>query len=410
MPAAPPVPASGCLRIDVLIVTFYPSATLNVIAVLFGLLMIVSGLFHLIRVFGSHEAHRVWMGISGLLLVVIGVLLLRHLHLTVALIGLIIGLTWIVQGMTALIVSFSGGAREGRGWWILFGAVSLIGGVVITAVPTKSVTALAILAGIWFIIQGLFEIAGGFILPARGHQVPGHRGRSAATARSGSSSAVARAALPAQLADFLHPERVGTRGRSAGGLGPGKRNSKGCDMAIGPVQLIVLGFNHPDFHGEVITELERLRESGTVRVIDALAVYKDQDGELEVEHLSNLTQEEAIELGSKIGALIGLGIEGEEGMEAGAEAGAEMAAGGINVFGEAGDWDVLEDIPNDSAAALIMLEHHWAVPLRDAIARAGGFRISDGFISPLDLIGIGLMSAEEARELHAMETTAAAKS
>lgn len=146
-----------------LIVTFYPSATLNVIAVLFGLLMIVSGLFHLIRVFGSHEAHRVWMGISGLLLVVIGVLLLRHLHLTVALIGLIIGLTWIVQGMTALIVSFSGGAREGRGWWILFGAVSLIGGVVITAVPTKSVTALAVLAGIWFIVQGLFEIAEGFM-------------------------------------------------------------------------------------------------------------------------------------------------------------------------------------------------------------------------------------------------------
>jgi uncharacterized membrane protein HdeD (DUF308 family) len=146
-----------------LIVTFYPSATLNIIAVLFGLLMIVSGLFHLIRVFGSHEAHGVWMGISGLLLVVIGVLLLRHLHLTVALIGLIIGLTWVGQGMTALIVSFSGGAREGGGWWILFGAVSLIGGVVITAVPTKSVTALAVLAGIWFIVQGLFEIARGFM-------------------------------------------------------------------------------------------------------------------------------------------------------------------------------------------------------------------------------------------------------
>jgi hypothetical protein len=45
-------------------------------------------------------------------------------------------------------------------------------------------------------------------------------------------------------------------------------------MAIGPVQLIVLGFNHPDFHGEIIAELERLRESGTVRVIDALAVHK----------------------------------------------------------------------------------------------------------------------------------------
>jgi uncharacterized membrane protein len=174
------------------------------------------------------------------------------------------------------------------------------------------------------------------------------------------------------------------------------------------VQLIVLGFNHPDFHGEVIAELQQLRDSDTVRVIDSIVVYKDVNGELETEHLSNLTEQEAIELGSKIGALIGLGVEGEEGMEAGALAGAEEAAAeGINVFGDADAWDVLEDIPNDSAAALILLEHHWAVPLRDAIARAGGFRISDGFISPLDLVAIGLMSAEEAKELHAMETAAA---
>jgi uncharacterized membrane protein len=182
-------------------------------------------------------------------------------------------------------------------------------------------------------------------------------------------------------------------------------------MAIGPVQLIVLGFNHPDFHGEVIAELERLHASGTVRVIDSIVVYKNADGELEVEHLSNLTQQQAIELGSKIGALIGLGIEGEEGAEAGAELGAEQAADeGIDVFSGAEEWDVLADIPNDSAAALILLEHHWAVPLRDAIARAGGFRLSDGFISPLDLVEIGLMSAEEAKELHAMETSGAASS
>ena len=180
-------------------------------------------------------------------------------------------------------------------------------------------------------------------------------------------------------------------------------------MAIGPVQLIVLGFNHPDFHGEVIAELERLHENGMVRVIDSIAVYKDADGDLEMEHLSNLSQDEAIEIGSKIGALIGLGIDGEEGMEIGAEAGAEQAAEeGINVFGGE-EWDVLEDNPNDSAAALILLEHHWAVPLRDAIARAGGFRVSDGFISPLDLVAIGLMSAEEAEDLHAMETSGAAK-
>ena len=171
-------------------------------------------------------------------------------------------------------------------------------------------------------------------------------------------------------------------------------------MAIGPVQLIVLGFEHPEFHGEIIAELERLKESQTVRVIDALAVHKDADGEIEVAHLSNLSKDEAIELGSMVGALVGLGIEGEEGMHTGAEA----AADGISAFSDEDAWDVIEEIPNDSAAALILLEHHWAVPLRDAIARAGGHRISDGFISPLDLVEIGLLSSEEARELHAAES------
>jgi len=175
-------------------------------------------------------------------------------------------------------------------------------------------------------------------------------------------------------------------------------------VAIGPVQLIVLGFEHPEFHGEIIAELERLKESDTVRVIDALAVHKDAEGEIEVAHLSNLSKDEAIELGSKVGALIGLGIEGEEGLYAGAEAGAEAAADGVSAFSDEEAWDILEEIPNDSAAALVLLEHHWAVPLRDAIARAGGFRISDGFISPLDLVEIGLLSSQEAQELHAAET------
>src|SRR4051794_32973470 len=117
----------------------------------------------------------------------------------------------------------------------------------------------------------------------------------------------------------------------------------GDDMAIGPVQLIVLGFPNPDFHGEIIGELERLRQSDTVRVIDALAVYKDLDGELAAMHLSNLTDDEAIELGSKVGALIGLGFDGEEGAEAGAQAGAEAAADGISAFSDEEAWDVPED-------------------------------------------------------------------
>ena len=179
-------------------------------------------------------------------------------------------------------------------------------------------------------------------------------------------------------------------------------------MAIGPVQLLVLGFNQPEFHGEIIAELERLRESDTVRVIDALAVHKDAEGEIEVAHLSNLSKDEAIEFGSKVAALIGLGIAGEEGLEAGAEIGAEAAAeGGVQFFSDEAAWDILEDIPNDSAAALILLEHHWAVPLRDAIIRAGGVGLADGFIHPADLVAIGIVTAAEAEELGAMHPSAA---
>jgi uncharacterized membrane protein len=182
-------------------------------------------------------------------------------------------------------------------------------------------------------------------------------------------------------------------------------------MAIGPVQLLVLGFDKPDFQGEIIKELEKLRESDTVKVIDALAVHKDAEGEIEVMHLSNLTREEAIELGSKVAALIGLGIEGEEGMTAGAEIGAELAAEeGVHVFSDKEAWDVLEEIPNDSAAALLLIEHHWAVGLRDAIARAGGFRLADSFISPLDLVAIGMVTAEEAKKLEETEKAAEERS
>src|SRR5450755_3092720 len=163
-------------------------------------------------------------------------------------------------------------------------------------------------------------------------------------------------------------------------------------MAIGPVQLLVVGFDNPDFHGEIVAELERLRESDTVRVIDGLAVHKDANGDMEVAHLSNLTRDEAIEVGSTIGALVGLGIAGDE-------AGAENAAeGNLGAVADEEAWDVLADIPNGSAAALVLLEHHWAVPLRDAIARAGGFRINDGFIHPEDLVAIGLLAEEEAEE------------
>ena len=147
-----------------LIVTFHPTTSLNVIAVLLGILMILSGIFHLIRVFDPRERHRVWLGIAGLLFIVIGVILIRHLHLTRSIIGLVIGITWIVQGLIALIGGISGGVREGRAWWIIFGVVSLIAGIVVVSAPASSLDVLATLLGIWFVIMGIFEIIGGFLI------------------------------------------------------------------------------------------------------------------------------------------------------------------------------------------------------------------------------------------------------
>jgi uncharacterized membrane protein HdeD (DUF308 family) len=146
------------------IVSFHPTGSLNVVAVLFGVLMILSGIFQLIRVFDPLELNRVWAGVSGLLFIVIGVVLIRHLHLTRALIGLFIGLTWIVQGLSAVIGGVAGGTREGRVWWIVFGAVSVVAGIVVVATPASSLNVLAVLLGIWFIIMGLLETAAGFLL------------------------------------------------------------------------------------------------------------------------------------------------------------------------------------------------------------------------------------------------------
>jgi len=147
-----------------IIVAAHPTGSLNVIAVLLGILLIISGIFHLIRVFDTSEPHRVWLGIAGLLFIVAGVILIRHLHLTRALIGLFIGITWIIQGVVALIAGISGGSREGRGWWIAFGVISIIAGIVVTATPASSLSVLAILFGIWFIVMGIFEIIGAFMI------------------------------------------------------------------------------------------------------------------------------------------------------------------------------------------------------------------------------------------------------
>ena len=163
-------------------------------------------------------------------------------------------------------------------------------------------------------------------------------------------------------------------------------------MAIGPVQLLVVGFGQGEFHGKIRAELERLRDSETVRVIDLLAIRRDADGNIERLQLSDLSEDEAMELGAIAGALIGLGAGGEEG----AEIGAERAQDGD--FLPHDIWYIDDLLPNDSAAAVALIEHRWAIGLRDAIREEGGFHLADAWIHPLDLVAIGLIEAEEVEE------------
>jgi uncharacterized membrane protein HdeD (DUF308 family) len=147
-----------------IVVSALPSQSLMVIAILLGILMIVSGLYHLIAVFTGGEHRRLWHGIAALLFIVTGVVLIRHLDLSVAVIGLVVGITWIVQGVSLLLAGASRGPRGGGGWPLVFGAVSVIAGIVVVASPVASVTVLAVLTGIWFIIMGLMETFGALAL------------------------------------------------------------------------------------------------------------------------------------------------------------------------------------------------------------------------------------------------------
>lgn len=165
-------------------------------------------------------------------------------------------------------------------------------------------------------------------------------------------------------------------------------------MEFGPVQILVVGFEHGKFEGKALAELRRLREHDIVRLLDLLFVRKDEDGNMEEIEISDIPREEAMELGALVGALMGFGAEGEEGAEAGALAGAERAADG-SLLDEERAWYLADAIPPGSAACIALLEHRWAIPLRDAIAEAGGEALLDTWIHPQDLIAAGAASVAQ---------------
>jgi uncharacterized membrane protein len=163
-------------------------------------------------------------------------------------------------------------------------------------------------------------------------------------------------------------------------------------MEFGPVQMLVVGFAHGKFEGEILAELKRLRDQDIIRLVDLLFVNKDDDGEIATVELTDLSREESMEFGALAGALIGVGAGGEAGAEAGAVAGAVAMEDG-QAFSEQDVWFVADAIPPGTSAGIALIEHRWAIPLREAIERAGGQPLADEWVHPEDLVAAGAEAA-----------------
>jgi uncharacterized membrane protein len=164
-------------------------------------------------------------------------------------------------------------------------------------------------------------------------------------------------------------------------------------LSFCPVQLLSIAFDGNRFKGEILPELERLKRSGTVRVIDLLVVRKDRSGAVAVLTASDLDWEEATRYGAYLGTLIGFGAGGAEGADRGALAGAAELVDG-HLFDEA-DADRLQRVlPEGSSVALLLLEHLWARELLEAIERADGVELSNEWVGVDQLVRIGLADAQ----------------
>jgi hypothetical protein len=160
-------------------------------------------------------------------------------------------------------------------------------------------------------------------------------------------------------------------------------------VRLGPVQLLVIAFAEGSFDLGVLEELRRLRDHNAVRILDLLFVAKDEMGQVARARRNDLTIQEAAEFGALAAALMGLGADGEQGALADQQAGVGFADGNGSVLDAADVWFVADAICPGSAAAIALVEHRWAIPLRDAIEAAGGYDLVDNWVHPEDLIAIG---------------------
>ena len=159
-------------------------------------------------------------------------------------------------------------------------------------------------------------------------------------------------------------------------------------MEFGPVQILVVGFTDDEFAADVLPEIRRLREGDFIRVIGLDFMTKDEAGDLTRLELAELTPEESERLGALVGSLIGPRAFGEESISIGAGAGVGGTCAAANTTEP---WAISDAIAPGMSAAVVLIEHTWAIPLRTVISNAGGFALEDSWVRPADLATIGAM-------------------
>ena len=181
------------------------------------------------------------------------------------------------------------------------------------------------------------------------------------------------------------------------------------EVMYGPMQLLVIGFENPNFQGQIRRELESVMEKGIIRLIDLLFVWKDKDGNLTSLGVTQLDENERRRLGAVVGGLIGFGAGGEEGARIGIKEGAQAAAQGNYGITEEDIREIAEAIPEGTAAGILIIEHLWAKNLKQALRDAGGILVSQGMLTPelLAMVGEELKEAVRAAEENKSEYKAA---
>jgi uncharacterized membrane protein HdeD (DUF308 family) len=151
-------------------VLVWPGETLAVVAVLFGIQLVVAGIFRFVAAFALDESGgtRVLYALLGALSIIVGVYAIRHLGVTLGALALLLGIFWIVQGFVELFTAIANRGMPERGWTMFLGILSVIAGVIVVAYPEISLLTLAIVLGVWLIIFGGMEIFFAFRLRSVG--------------------------------------------------------------------------------------------------------------------------------------------------------------------------------------------------------------------------------------------------